>query len=579
MKYFNKLLICFVGFALIPSSLLFLAMVSSRHYAETQVFEQSNRAIASGSEKLHAEILEIFTIMESLAASDDISAYLVHPGEAQLVEANRKLYYSTGGKSEYIAAYIISPEQEHGIGTDVIPGIYANPIRYSWGILRMIQETDGIVMRPSEHSRYEGKDTMFSFGRRISTGDRILGFLVVDVKRALLETLYPGMSDATTYLYQGNNLIYNSSDPRNEGLDRLPDVVKTPGIGGIFRHDAGTFSLARAEVPGGVLSVAHIVDMNTIDQAFFYVAIGYLAATAILLIVCPVIAYHVARNVTRPIKDVTNALRKVEGGNLDVRIHLNRSDEIGRMGEGFNEMTARIRELISNVQEKQRELDIAQNRALLAQLNPHFLYNTLDLIKWAAKMNDNATVGKVTVNLARLLRSIVDIEADVIPVRMELEIIRYYIDVQKLRYGTRLEYREDVPERILDKPIPRLLIQPLVENAIEHGIQKKDGAGILVVRGRLEGKHLVFAIVDNGAGFPDKYAVPPSESRPEALKGIGLSNVHRRAQLYGGERCGLTIGKDAGGNTMVSVTVPDGIVPARRKEERRNEIQSGRYRG
>lgn len=559
MRFFTRLLFCFVGFSLIPATLFVIAYYASVHRAEQHMLEQGRQSLATSAVYMEEQFAGICAMVERLSGEREIIAYLARPDKAAAMEASRALYYAAAGKNDMLAVYAISAEQAQGVGTAPIPALYAHPDNRNWGVRRMMDESPELVMRLAEHSATEGKDTVLTFGKRVSVGGRAVGYVVVEVKRTLLAETYPGLSDSVTYIYSDNHLIYSSAPRESEGLGRVPALVREhehdgSGVYGPDRN--GKVAISYAPIWGGRFSVARVTSLEGVEKAFGYLRWGFSITIALLFVLSPVLAFTVAAGVTRPIRDMTAALHQVERGNFDVRVTAGRADEIGEMGDTFNLMTGQIKELINRVREKQLLLDVAKNRALLAQVNPHFLYNTLDLIKWASKMGNMNAVSTVTVNLGRLLRAIVNIHEDMIPLRREMEIVDFYINIQKLRYGDRLNFSTEIPDELLDKQVPRLLLQPLVENAIEHGLQNMDGQGTLTVRAAKQGAYLVFSVIDNGAGFPDDFDLD-QEPLPGALRGIGVVNVHSRARLYGDEQCGLAVGRDADGRTVVAVTVLD----------------------
>src|SRR5690606_18135529 len=167
-----------------------------------------------------------------------------------------------------------------------------------------------------------------------------------------------------------------------------------------------------------------------------------------------------------------------------------RTDEFGTVGSGFNSMVKQIQDLIAAAKDEQRRLRIAEMKALQAQLNPHFIYNTLDLIKWNAKMNHTAEINQIVVHLAKLLRGMIRADDEIISLQDELDIIENYLFIQRYRFMDRLSVEIRVDPDIRDAQIPRLILHPLVENAIVHGFENKLGIVGLSIRGYAVGEEI-----------------------------------------------------------------------------------------
>lgn len=558
MRYFTKIFLCFIGFSLVPMTLFLTSYFTSVHYMETNKLENSIRNVSEGESWIDGRLSLYAETLDALAGNQDIINFLVNPNENSTIEANRRLYYYERGERNYISIYVISRNQPDHIGTKEVPDTYASEKNRNWGIMRMVQGTQQAVLRATDHDGNDQRDVALTLAKQVVYDNEAIGYVLLDVHHSLFEEFFAPRFDVDTYIYQDNNLIFHSSRQR-EGLGSLPDYIRenkergSAVYGGIAPYK---ISIAYGKLSNGGLSIAQETSLKEVSQAFSYMKRGLFAAVLVTITLCLVLSYIVAGNVTEPIRKVIRTLKKVEQGDFEVQIASNRSDEIGELIHGLNHMIVQTKRLIENIWEKQGMLDIAQNRALLAQVNPHFLYNTLDLIKWGARMKDLEMVSQVTVNLARLLRATVNIQEDVITVREELDIIQLYINIQKLRYGERLNYQVEIPDELMECRIPRLLLQPMVENAIEHGLKNMTGVGELRMEAEKEEGYLKFHIVDNGNGFQADCGAEEKPGRGK-LGGIGMQNVDSRAKLYGDESCGITISTREDKMTDVVVSILD----------------------
>lgn len=270
---------------------------------------------------------------------------------------------------------------------------------------------------------------------------------------------------------------------------------------------------------------------------------------------------------TRPIQQLENSVQGLERGEGEA-IYIGGSYEVQHLGRSVQRMVDQMRKLTADIvrehEEKQRhELD-----ALQAQINPHFLYNTLDIIVWMIEKNKPEEAVRIVTALARLFRISLSKGRNFIPVRDELEHTRNYLTIQQMRYKDKFTYTIDAPEETLDLAVIKLVVQPIVENAIYHSMDFMDGEGEIRVRVRVEGEDLFISVADNGIGMPqelvDRLLVehfPISKG-----SGVGLKNVNERIKLYAGDRYGVMIESELDVGTTITLHLP--AAPYSREETR-----------
>jgi two-component system sensor histidine kinase YesM len=278
-----------------------------------------------------------------------------------------------------------------------------------------------------------------------------------------------------------------------------------------------------------------------------------------------------SRSISGPIVQVTETMRLAEVGNLDARVRIERTDEIGDLADGFNTMIDRIGILMDRIAQEQQELAIAEVRNLQAQINPHFLYNTLDSIVWLSLAGRSDAVVETTRALTRLFRRSLSGGRDIIPLRDEIEHVESYLTIQRIRYADRLTFTVVCPDALKSISVLKLTLQPLVENSLYHGIKPLRRPGEVSVEAWLDEDDLVCEVRDNGVGMDQSTLdridaeLSASSSRTDVSPHIGLRNVHRRIQLVAGERYGLAIASREGEGTSVRVTLPRDLELQRRE--------------
>jgi two-component system sensor histidine kinase YesM len=271
------------------------------------------------------------------------------------------------------------------------------------------------------------------------------------------------------------------------------------------------------------------------------------------------VSFWVSAGIARPIVKLTRLMEEAETGDLDVRFPDPPNDEVGRLGQSFNTMIAEIGKLLDQVYEEQRKKREAEFRILQAQIKPHFLYNTLDTIHWMAQEKGASDIVGIVDALTSLFRVSLSQGRDVIRLEEELEHVTSYLVIQKIRYLDKFDYSIDVDPRLLSLPVVKLTLQPLVENALYHGIKEKAGRGTLALSARREGDALVLTVADNGAGMDE----PALEALRKNLtgdedpsQGFGVFSVHHRIRLVFGEGWGLSYASRPGTGTTVTVRQP-----------------------
>lgn len=284
---------------------------------------------------------------------------------------------------------------------------------------------------------------------------------------------------------------------------------------------------------------------------------------AMLLIAA--VSYLLSHQITLPLRSMMTKMSRVELGDLSQRMTVEGRDEIGRLSRIYNNMLDSITRLISEVYESKLAEKSAQLSALQAQINPHFLYNTLNIMKSISRIRGIEEVAEMSESLAELFQYSMKNLQHPVPLRNELDHIRNYMNIQQHRFSNRFELIMAVPDELLDASVLKLTIQPLVENAVIHGLGKVKAGGCIAIRASRRGPSLIVEVSDNGAGMDGnrlhelRYALRHS-GRPgdhgEETHGIGLRNIGQRIQLLYGEDCGIELAGNPGGGLTVRLVFP-----------------------
>ena len=296
----------------------------------------------------------------------------------------------------------------------------------------------------------------------------------------------------------------------------------------------------------------------------FLIVFAVMLAVILLLVV--LISAQTVGAIIRPIERLRQVTGEVAHGDFSARAPGEGPVEIAELAGSVNDMTVHLEAMVSKIKEDERKMRHAELRLLQEQINPHFLYNTLDTIVWLIESNSADEAVDMVVSLSQFFRLVLSHGAEFISIREEEQHIRSYLKIQQARYHDILDYEIDIDPEIYPYKILKLTLQPLVENALYHGIKYKRAMGKITITGKLLDRHIMLVVADNGVGMePEQLAhLRRAIERPckDTDGGFGLANVNERIRMYFGDYYGMQIESEAGVGTTVTVTIPAGQMNA-----------------
>ncbi len=270
-------------------------------------------------------------------------------------------------------------------------------------------------------------------------------------------------------------------------------------------------------------------------------------------------ALRIANGITKPIIELSENIKMVGEGDFTVRSVNSLDDEIKTLSIAFDTMVGRIGELVEDVKRKQQDLRKTELQLLQSQINPHFLYNTFDTIIWLAEDNQMKQVVDITTSLSMFFRTSLSRGQDFITIKEEEAHVRSYLEIQSVRYRDILSYEVHIPEEVYEVRVPKLTLQPLVENALYHGIKYKRGSGHISVSARKDEGRLIFEVSDDGIGMTseqlEKLNGVLQNMKDNGGGSVGCLNVNKRIKLYFGENYGLSFESEYGSGTKAIVII------------------------
>lgn len=359
-------------------------------------------------------------------------------------------------------------------------------------------------------------------------------------------------------IFSGQKTIYASEEELGsfgKRLDFSGDsghyVQKINGINYFFTY-------TRSKLTGW--TIVNILPYQTVFKQILWIRNALLLVFLVIFLFAIYISMQLARTITRPIEHLTETMKRAEQGDfespLDSEEQGGRRDEIGVLQSDFRKMLQKINILITENYTKQLAVKDAQFKALQAQINPHFLYNTLESVNWLAKVNHAHQIARMVQCLGNLLRSALSNNEAIIALGDEITLLNDYITIQKIRFGERLDFRLDLDSQWLNLCIPKLSLQPIIENAIHHGLEQTLNVCEIRVSAVSEPDALRIIVEDNGPGFPPDFLhkLERGEITPKGY-GIGLKNIAERMRLIFGNAYGLSIddSQHRGGRIMLRI--------------------------
>ncbi|MDQ0877452.1 two-component system sensor histidine kinase YesM [Paenibacillus sp. V4I3] len=443
-----------------------------------------------------------------------------------------------------------------------------DPTEQSW--YKKAIEAKGRVVISSSHVQnmiLNDYNSVISLSRELSSdvGDEKLGVLLVDLN-------YSVINDICNKIKLGNrgyvfivdaqgNIVYHPEQQiinNNQKIELISEVMRTPGSSFVTSEGKNSrmYTIKTSQSTGwkivGVTYVEELVSNKDELQTYtFFGGIGF-------LIIAVLLSFVLSLRISRPIKHLESSMKEVEKGNFDIQVDIQSSNEIGHLSNRFNRMTTEIKELmLQNVKEQELKRK-SELQVLQAQINPHFLYNTLDSIIWMAETGKSKEVILMTASLAKLFRLSISKGQEFLSIFNEIEHIKNYLTIQKMRYKSKLDFEINVDKSILSYKVIKIILQPLVENAIYHGIRNNAGIGHIQITGMCKGDRILLQVIDNGIGMsPEEIHNMYQKDRTSVRgSGIGVQNVDQRIKLHFGDPYGLHFESELGKGTTVNIWLP-----------------------
>lgn len=543
----NRILCTVLLAALLPLLLCDVFMVRAMIVRnERSLAGQAQEELSKAGERYYGFLDELDGTAERLADSTAVRSALRRGGGDSRI-LYQVLYRNTQELRSYAGFGIYGPEGDCLYSTD--GRLPAGELDTGWGLLYMADNTDQTAFCAGDSRALEG-------ARSIRTsGGRILGYIVMQVEQSGFDALFADvidpMNDLMIFDATWRGIYYTQSGRAEETAAQLREQFLS-GDRLIGDNEDCVYTLSRGERDESFILQQPKNYTSAVRHTIRSVSI---IMGALGLLLCFWCAWQLSRQLFEPVQKLDTAMRQVEEGDYSVELESGAEDELGRLTANFNRMTREYRENLERSVQRERELNETRLSMLQAQLNPHFLYNTLDSIKWMGVTNGVPQVAGMATDLAALLRAGISGEK-LITLEQELELVDRYLEIQEMRFADSFTCEVEVEDRFQHCIIPKLVLQPIVENAIIHGVSDME-YGYIKISAREDGGDLILTVSDNGKGISEdvlELLNSPGYQMPGGH--LGLSNVDRIIRLYYGESYGMAVFSQPGEGCRVELRLP-----------------------
>lgn len=427
-------------------------------------------------------------------------------------------------------------------------------------------------IRKASYTNYGQEEYFLSLSRSIidfHTGEP-LGVVLVEINENSLFDILQQVnmtSDSDAFIIDSGGNIISHSDKRKMSQYYENQTLITGDFPAQTGHYIQTVDGENTLIVYFTSSLTgwkfiHSIPMKALVSQMSFIQRFNFIVLAIACLTTSIISFFISRSIVKPLVHFKKVVESINNENLNVKIDISSEDEVGFLAAAFNKMIDRIGQLLKQVRTEETEKREAEIKFLQNQINPHFIYNTLESIRMVCEINRYDKASKMLFLMGRLLRYGLSRKDSLVPIKEEIQHIQDYISLMEYCYTDKFTVKYQIENAVLYTQIPKLTLQPIVENSIFHGLSCVEYEGLIQINAFQDGAAAVVEIIDNGEGFavvPDLDKVPEKASRSsQNSSGIGLYNINQRIKLYFGQEYGLRIESCPGECAKVVVTLPLG---------------------
>ncbi len=555
---FSRILISFSIVMLIPIITLFVIILTFGNNTLTNTIREQNESnTAIASERMRSLVETYRHKAYSISTDEIIHAAVTHQREIGS-DIFRQLFTIMEGDTYRATASVVSRDGKVRLSTHLFPEQY--DVRYHsndstpfFEVNRLQESNASIISTEYRYLTQQHSLVLLNILRPIRDNDgAIAGYVALDINQTALESIADGLGFSDLLLidnddYRVSSLIHVD---KNGDFSLFPSLETVQLPIGRSTTIAGTSVISFEPIPGTSLVIAGVIE----TMWYQYAMRRIIQVMAVLVIISSLIAtffsLRISKSIGQPIDHLAQRMEKIDSRMDEPIPHESGIREIELLERSYNSMITQISSLLRLTREEEAKLAQAEKKALLAQMNPHFLYNTLNTITALAKRNSQKEIELIAVKLGKLLRDAVDNTDDEVTLGASFSLVESYITIQRIRFGDKLNASLYLDPSLSEIRTPKLIIQPLVENALIHGLEEKMGEWELSVRAFRENGDIIIEVKDNGVGFDSSTA-----DIEDGTDHVGLQNIRRRLAIRYKDRASLSIHSAEGRGTAVSIRI------------------------
>ncbi|MCM1253795.1 MAG: sensor histidine kinase [Clostridium sp.] len=551
--------------AIIPmlSGYLLLVQILNMVY-QNHLDREAESTLSMAKDSLDGAFSEIYNAIGILCEDEEITAFLETENDASTGSVYRKLYTAAGECASYAS---ISLYDKDGVRRMTVADnkYINNKLSLNWNILyKAARHPEEFVVCNARLYEGEKRIEYLRVGRAVQAEDgTVEGYVIATIIKDNFDNMLKGFGQENEgVLYVMDNfreIVYFS------GESYSGEIVSAKNE--LFTMEPPCMSMRKDSVyymdyhEGCQLYIMYRQPTALLNHMKGYVLGIALISVILTIFACLLLSYYVSRLIYKPIQRMQYAIGEIKEGNYDIHIEVSSEDELGQLSESFNAMSRHLADNTKRLIQRERELSSANIKMMQAQLNPHFLYNTLDTMKWIAKANGLQEIVSLSSNLAQILRMSISARPT-IRLSEEIALVTAYTEIQEIRFEDKFELLVEVPEPLMDCMVPKLILQPIVENSIIHGFAEREKGTVWISAYEAGENKFQIVVQDDGVGIPqDKLEqlncgkLLPHEEESGHVR-IGFYNVNAIIRLHYGEQYGLYAESEKGVGTRVYITLP-----------------------
>ncbi|GIP35720.1 sensor histidine kinase [Paenibacillus sp. J2TS4] len=566
----SKIFFSIVVFLIIPFLISFYYIDRPlEKVIEKKIGNSSQDALSLVNMNIEAVLQDMFKLSTDLSIDPDVIHLLKNPGklgEYDQLEIKQSILHKLSFYN-FTAYVAILDRQGNWISTrHAEPSKYEELTQTDW-YQELTREPSKLIWFYSHNYTFADHSPVISLAKNVfdPLTHNPVGVLLFSVSEGDIGK-YLSRLDGDTFILDKDGIVMSS--PNKAVLGKLiSQDLDNPGI---WLEPKGQTIVEKHENKSIVnystfnqtgWKIVQAIPYDMVFKEIFDIRRANIAITIVIFILFILITITISYSISKPLKSLARKMLAFEEQSSESVFIVKGPKEISLLADTYNKMIRRINELMQRLKEQYQQKEELRFKALQAQINPHFILNTLNNIKWMAYIRNAREVGDMLSNLGGIMESAIGRGENLIPLRHELDYIRNYTALMKIKYNEKLTVDYDVPDELLSVQVVKFMLQPIIENCIQHGIEPLREKGVVKIRAEVEGSHMILTVQDNGVGMDrDKLRKIQGflSSGSEVAQGerIGIKNVHDRIKLQYGASYGVTVESILGEGTKVRLSLP-----------------------